>query len=163
MPELELTRSPDERRLYRLGGIGTLRASFGGRSATAEAGGRRWQIRRPSFWGRELRATAEGGFVSGEFEPNTFRRGGELRWEGRELTLRPSSSWRERYALADGELEVATLEGKGWGKRPVKITIEVPEAVDPGLLLFAAFVVRGFADDAGTAAAAAATTSSSAG
>jgi hypothetical protein len=158
MPELELRRSPDDRRLYRLDALGTLRVNFGGRSATAEAGGRRWQIGRPSFWRRELRATAEGGFVSGEFEPNTFRRGGELRWEGRTLTLRPSSVWRERYALADGEAEVATLEGKSWGKRPVKVTIELPEAVDPGLLLFAAFVVRGLAEDAGSAAPVASTT-----
>jgi hypothetical protein len=160
MPELELTRSPDDRRLYRLEGIGTLRLAFGGRSATAEAGGRRWQIHRPSFWRGQLRATAEGGFVSGEFEPNTFRRGGELRWEERELTLRPSSSWRERYALVDADEEVLTLEGKGWGKRPVKVTIEVPEAVDPGLLLFAAFVVRGLAEDAGAASATAATAGS---
>jgi hypothetical protein len=158
LPELELTRSPDDRRLYRLDGMGTLRVSFGGRSATAEAGGRRWQVGRPSFWQRDLRATAEGGFVSGEFEPNTFRRGGELRWEGRTLTLSPSSSWRERYALVDGGQEVATVEGKGWGKRPVKITIEVPEAVDPGLLLFTAFVVRGLAEDTGAVAATTAAT-----
>jgi hypothetical protein len=32
------------------------------------------------------------------------------------------------------------LDGKGWGRRPV--TIEVDEPVEPGLLLFAAFVVR---------------------
>jgi len=67
--------------------------------------------------------------------------------------LRPASRWRERYALADGDRELAVLDGKGWGKRPVKITTEDPAAVEPGLLLFAVFVVRGLAEDAGAAAA----------
>ena len=75
------------------------------------------------------------------FEPHSIRRGGAFRWAGHELALRPASSWRERYALADGERELALLDGKGWGRRPVKITVDDPDAVDPGLLLFAAFVV----------------------
>jgi hypothetical protein len=41
---------------------------------------------------------------------------------------------------------------RGWGKRPVKITLDEPGLVEPGLLLFAAFVVRGLAEDASTAA-----------
>ena len=89
----------------------------------------------------------------GEFEPNTLRRGGAVRWDGRELTLRPASMWRERYALADGERELVVLDGKGWGKRPVKVSVEDPAAIEPGLLLFAAFVVRCLAEDAGSAAA----------
>jgi hypothetical protein len=40
------------------------------------------------------------------------------------------------------------LDGKGWGKRPVTLSVADPEAVDPGLLLFATFVVRGLAEDA---------------
>jgi hypothetical protein len=46
----------------------------------------------------------------------------------------------------------AVLDGKGWGKRPVKVTIDDPNAVDPGLLLFAVFVVRRLAEDAATVA-----------
>lgn len=36
----------------------------------------------------------------------------QRRCVGRRLTLRPASSWRERYALADGELELTTLDGR---------------------------------------------------
>jgi hypothetical protein len=34
----------------------------------------------------------------------------------------------------------------------VKVTVDDPAALDPGLLLFAAFVVRGLAEDASSAA-----------
>jgi len=57
--------------------------------------------------------------------------------------------------IADDGLELALLEGKGWGKRPVKVTSADGE-LDPGLLLFATFVVRALAEDA-TAAASGAT------
>ncbi len=73
-----------------------------------------------------------------------------MRWGDRELALRAASNWRERYALADGDRELATFDGKGWGKRPVKVTVE--EDVDPGLLLFAAYVVRQLAEDAASVA-----------
>jgi hypothetical protein len=79
-----------------------------------------------------------------------------VHWAGQELTLRAASNWRERYALADGEREFVVLDGKGWGKRPVKVTVDQPPAVEPGLLLFAVFVVRGLAEDASAAAGGAA-------
>jgi hypothetical protein len=104
-----------------------------------------------------IEATDDSRSVVGRFEPRSIRRGGALTWAGRELALRPSASFRERYALADGERELALLDGKGWGKRPVKVNIDDSESVEPGLLLFAAFVVRGLAEDAGSAAAAGAT------
>ena len=84
-----------------------------------------------------------------------------MRWAGRELTLRPASSWRERYALADGDRELAVLEGKGWGKRPVKVIVDDAETVEPGLLLFATFVVRGLAEAASAAAGAGASAAGS--
>jgi hypothetical protein len=43
---------------------------------------------------------------------------------------------------------------KRWGRRPVKITVGGPSALDPGLLLFAAFVVRGLREHASAAAGA---------
>jgi hypothetical protein len=73
------------------------------------------------------------------------------------LELRPVSSWRERYALLDGERELARLDGKGWGKRPVAVSIDEASAVEPGLLLFAVYLVRRLADDANTAASAGST------
>ncbi len=156
MADLELTRRAGDRRLYGLQGVGTLRLEgLTSRRATAEADdGGTWRFGRRGFWQRVTQATDETQAVVGEFEPNAIRRGGTLRWAGRELTLRPASSWRERYALTEDDRELATLEGKGWGRRPVKVTVDDAEGVEPGLLLFAAFVVRGLAEDAGAASAA---------
>jgi hypothetical protein len=159
MAELELSRVPGERRLYLLDGIGSIR--FEGllsRAATAESNGERWHLMRRGIWGRHSAALDEAGVVVGRFEPRTVRRGGALMWRRRELTLRPASAWRERYALADGETELALLDGKGWGRRPVAVSVEDAAALDGGLLLFAAFVVRGLAEDSNAAAAAAAST-----
>lgn len=155
MSELELTRTPGDRRLYALQGFGTVRLEgLFARKATAEADGRSWRFARRGFSQRLMEATDAAGTVVGEFVPRSLRRGGTLRWAGRELELRPASSWRERYALAEGERELAVLDGKGWGLRPVKVTVDDPGAVEPELLLFAVFVVRGLAEDASGAAAA---------
>jgi hypothetical protein len=81
-----------------------------------------------------------------------------VHWARREFVLRPASQWRERYALAHGDTELAIIDGKGWGRRPVAVTIDDSASLDPGLLLFAAFVVRGLAEDASAAAGAAAST-----
>ena len=97
----------------------------------------------------------------GRYGPEGWKRGGPLWWDGRALALEPSSAWRERYALVEGDRELALLEGKGWGRRPVRIRLD-DTAIDPALLLFAAYVVRALAEDAGsTAGATAATTSAS--
>ena len=47
------------------------------------------------------------------------------------------------------------LEAKTWGKRPVRVTVDDPSAVDPLLLLFAAFVARRLAEDSAAAASSA--------
>jgi hypothetical protein len=146
--ELELRRSEGERRLYLLDGIGTLRlAGFFARTGAAEADGRRWSFGRRSLWRRAIRATDETDAEVGEFSPRRLRRGGTLRWDERELKLRPASKWRSRYALVSGEQELAIVEAKGWGKRPVTVTLPGPDAIDPGLVLFSVFVVRRLRDD----------------
>lgn len=81
--------------------------------------------------------------------------------------------WRRGVTATDvlgtvvGEFEPRSLRRGGtlrWaGKRPVRITLDDPGAVEPGLLLFAAFVVRGLAEDAGSAAAAGASTAATGG
>jgi len=155
MAELELTRSRADRRLYEVGGVGALRV--GGpfsRSATAEAGGTSWTFDRRGFWNRTIDARDAAGAVVGSFDPRTIRRGGTVRWGERELALQPASRWKERYALLDGERELALLDGKGWGRRPVGISVDQPDAVEPGLLLFAAYVVRRIAEDAASTAGA---------
>ena len=82
-----------------------------------------------------------------------------LHWNNQSFELRPASNWRERYALATGDVEVAVFAGKGWGKRPVEAEILGPEGIEPGLLLFTAFVVRSLAEDASAAAVTVTTTS----
>jgi hypothetical protein len=159
MPELELTRTKDDRRLYSLEGVGTLHLQgLLTSAADASAGGTSWRFVRRGFWRRAVVATNAAGAPAGEFEPNTLRRGGSLRWKGRRLALRPAAIFRERYALVDGDEELAVIEGKAWGRRPVRITVPDGTTPEPGLLLFAAFVVRGLADDASGAAGAAAAT-----
>jgi hypothetical protein len=152
MTELELARTPGDRRRYALGDVGTLRLQgLASRSAAAEAEGGSWSFSRRGLFGRAVEAHDSTQTVVGAYEPRTVRRGGLVRWDGRELALRPASSWRERYALADGDRELALFDGKGWGSRPVKVSLGDPD-VDPGLLLFTAFVVRGLAEDASAAA-----------
>jgi hypothetical protein len=154
MPDLQLARNPDDRRQFDLHGVGSIRV--GGllsRAATAtDVGGASWSFDRPSLSRRTIEASDAVGAVVGSFDPRTIRRGGAVTWRGRDFELRPASAWKERYALAEGERELALLDGKGWRKRPVKVTVDDPNAVDPGLLLFAVFVVRRLAEDAATVA-----------
>jgi hypothetical protein len=155
--ELELTRSRDDRRRYELEGVGSLRLQgWMSRGATAEVEGRSWAFARRGFWRTVIVATDADGGEAGAFQAAGLKRGGTLRWGDRELQLRPASFWRERYALAEGDHELALFDGKSWGKRPVRITVEDPATPDPGLVLFCAFVVRGLAEDADAAAGGAA-------
>jgi hypothetical protein len=90
--------------------------------------------------------------VVGSFAARSLRRSGSLRWGDRDFELRPASMWTERYALSDQDRELAVLDAKSWGKRPVRITVDEPSPVEPGLLLFAAFAVRQLAEDASSTA-----------
>lgn len=153
-PEMELTRSRDDRRRYDLEGAGSVRLGgwlSGG--ATIEAGDALLEVRRRGILRRTIEATDHAGAEVGRFGPEGWRRGGPLWWEGRRLALEPSSLWRERYALVEGDRDLALLEGRGWGRRPVRIRLDDPRA-EPALLLFAAYVVRQLAEDAGSSAGA---------
>jgi hypothetical protein len=162
MTELELTRKRGDRRLYALKGIGTVRLEgMFARSATAEAGGCSWHFSRRGLWQRIIEATDEAGTLEGEFVPRDIRRGGTLRWAGRELELRPVSPLCERYTLSDSDRDVVLLDAKSWGRRPVKLTLVDREAIESGLLLFAAFVVHQLAVKAANATSASSTVASS--
>src|SRR3954454_16411001 len=159
MAQLELTRRRDDRRLYEIGGVGTLRfEGLFARRATAEAGATTWSFARRGRWQSAIDASDATGAVVGSFAPRKLRRGGTLRWGDGAFEVRPASRWRERYALADGHRELAVLDAKGWGRRPVRLTVDDPGLMDPGLLLFAAFAVRQLAEDAGANAGASAAT-----
>jgi len=158
MMNLKLARIPGEHAVYVLEGVGTLRIEgvfiFGGR-ATAEAAGRHWRFARRGFW-RQLQATDTYGAVVGTFE-RRLPGSGTVRWDDREYALRSASVWRERYALADRDRELALLDAKGWGRRPVTISVDDHASLDPGLLLYAIFIVHTLAGDATTSAVAATT------
>src|SRR5262249_25169763 len=120
--------------------------------------GRSWRFERRGVLTARVEATDAAGTVVGQFAGRGLRRGGTVRWSGRAFELRPASVWRERYALADGEHELAVFDGKGWGRRPVGAEADDGATVAPALLLSTAFVVRGLAEDASGAAGAAAST-----
>ena len=154
MTELALTRSPGDRRRFDLPGYGTLRlGGWASRWASAEADDRRWGFARRGLWRARIEATDPAGTVVGRFDGRSLKRGGSLRWEEHDYVLKPDSRWTERYALLDGERRLAVLDGKGWGKRPVRVDVDDVTETDPGLLLFTAFVVRALAEDATAAAA----------
>lgn len=164
MAELELTRVAGDRRRYELERVGTLRlGGWFSRSAAAEAGAERWTFARRGLLSRAVQATDALGERVGTFEPRAFRRSGTLHWCGLVLALRPASAWRERYALVDGEHEIAVLQARSWGRHPVVMSVDEPAMVEPGLLLFAAFVVRGLAEDADGSAGAAGSAATSGG
>ena len=151
-------RDPTDHRRYVLDGVGSLRLEgWSRRRATLDAAGRSWQAAPVGFWKRRVEATDAAGSPVAEFEPRSVRRGGVLRVGARELQIAPASRWTERYALKDGDRELAVLEAKGWGKRPVRVAVDDTAAVDPLLLLFAAFVARRLAEDAASAATSAST------
>ena len=134
-------------------------------SPSAEAGNRTHTPRtEPEF---ESAATAidAAGVIVGEYIPRDIRRGGTLRWADREFTLCPASALRERYALRERDRDLAVLDGRSWGKRPVKVILHESTQIEPGLLLFAAFIVHRLAATADSSAAGstAAVTSSTSG
>ena len=158
MIELELVRTPTDRKLYRLDGIGTLRfAGAFSRTATAASDGNSWRFTRRGFWRQVIHAADAADVVVGEFVPRGVRRGGTLRWGERRLTLRATGLVRERYVLVDGDRALARIDAKSWGSRPVMVAFDVAHVVEPGLVLFASFVVHQLAADAANVTAAGAT------
>ena len=99
LTEIELRRTPHDRRLYALPGFGTVRfEGFWTRRGVADADGERWVFGRTGFWKRIIAATDPTGSIVGRFVPRDIRRGGKLSWRGAEYTVAPASLLRERYA-----------------------------------------------------------------
>ena len=147
MRQTELAPDPDDRDRWVLPGVGTfLRTGRTSRAATAEAAGRTWKIQRRGLVRTGFIATDESGEPAGELKNPTMGSGETLRWNGRELALRYDDAHRA-HALSDGDRALARFAPKVAGKRPLDVVIEDPD-VDPGLLLFAAFIVQAYADDA---------------
>jgi hypothetical protein len=74
VPDLELTRDPEDRHRYVLEGVGSLRLEgFSGRRATLDAAGRSWQAAPAGFWRRRVEATDAAGSPVAEFEPRSIK------------------------------------------------------------------------------------------
>jgi hypothetical protein len=152
----QLMPVPGERRLYRLEGVGTLRLSgWGSHAATAEAHGLSWEITHRGRWHPVTQAVDAAGVVVGEFRGRTLQGGGVLRWFDLDIVVRPQVLRPERYVLIEDERTFATVEGRGWGRRPVWVAVDEDVVIHPGLLLFAVFVVGTLAQEADAAATAA--------
>jgi hypothetical protein len=149
MTELRLTRTSADRRLYALEGVGTLRLEgLSSRGATAESGTQRWQIARRGVFRPVIEAFDATGDVVGTFSPRALRRASPLRWSDRELALQRVSVLGQRYVLVDGGRQLASIEAKSSGERPVIVLVDDTANVDPGLLMFAVFIVRALSRDA---------------
>jgi len=145
---LQLTPAPADRRLYVLNGIGTLRLTgWASRTATAEAGGLAWQMTHRGLLQPVIEASDAAGAIAGEYRGRAHR-GGVLRWVGRELAVRPDSLWPDRYVLVEDDRRLATIEGRGWGRRPLSLRVDGAAEIEPGLLLFAVFVAGTLAQNA---------------
>jgi len=151
-----LVRVPGARRRYEISGVGRLQLEgWASRRATAEAAVGSWHLSRG--WGRRgAQATAAGAVVGTFHRGSLFRRGGSLTWGMRSLELRSTSAWRQRFGLREDDRDLVILTGSGRGKRPVTLAFGDGATIEPGLLLFAAFLVLGFAQDANAGAGAAA-------
>ena len=148
MTAMELTCDLADGDLWVLAGVGTLRRTGRiSRAATAEAGGRSWAIVRFGWVRPGFRAADETGATVGELPGRLMGRGATLRWGDRELSLRPDAARSGGYVLRDGERSLATMAPKREGKRPLDVTVD-DRTVGPGLLLFMAFVVQAYSDDA---------------
>jgi hypothetical protein len=74
-------------------------------------------------------------------------------WELKPATwkLKPSSNWRNRYALWSGEHELASVETTGWSGQEVAVEVSDEVPVEPLLLLLACYLVRRFGENSAAA------------
>jgi hypothetical protein len=151
MSEIGLVPTNEGAGRYALQGVGTLREEGDWLGATAKAGDASWHLVGSSLWSlrRNATATDAAGSVIGDYR----QRGRALRWYGRELQFRRASlgprSARARSSRAARAMSFWTAGGRsqrstrrcGRSHRPVNIEVDDPGALEPGLLLFVAFLV----------------------
>jgi len=160
MTELRLRRDPDDRKRCVLDGVGDMRVGkwYERRATLSADSGESWEMK-PATW-TSVSATDSSGAEAATYEPRgAFKRGGEIQLaeSGERYDLKPSSSWRNRYALWTGDAELAAVETTGWSAQEVAVGVSEGASVDPLLLLMACFLVRRFGEDDAAAGAAAVT------
>jgi hypothetical protein len=143
--KLELTRSPDDRRLYVLPGVGELRTGglLSGGRVEATAGGRTYTF---ALRGRVRRVA----IATDAFGEEVGRQDGSLSivWRGDRWDLKAYDAGFYYTLTRSGEdREVANLAPALWSRRPVPIVLDETARVDPGLVLFAMFLMRRIAEE----------------
>lgn len=148
MRQVELLQDPGDKDRWVLPGVGSfLRTGRVSRAATAEAGERRWSIKRFGLVRTGFNASDEAGTVVGEVRNPISGRSDRLRWAGCDLRLVRDGPRLWGYALCDGDRRLAVMTPKRRGRRQLDVVLEDP-SVDPGLLLFQAFIAQAYEDDA---------------
>jgi hypothetical protein len=128
---------------HALQGVGTLQVEGPWLAATARAGDASWRLvpTVPRGWRREATATDAAGRVVGDYQ----ERGRALRWGSRQLRLGPPSrrTFKTHYLLADGEQVLALIQPTRDRPplNPINIDVRDAAAIEPGLLLFVAYLV----------------------
>jgi hypothetical protein len=159
MSELRLRRDPEDRKRYVLDDVGEMRlGKWYERGATIYSNaGESWELR-SSAWRGAVSATHSSGAEAATYEPRgAFKRGGEITLAdtAEAYALKPSSNWRNRYALWSGERELAAVETRDWSGQEVAVEVDDSASLDPLLLLPACYLVRRFGEDESAGAGAA--------
>ena len=152
-----LTRSRNDRRLYELGSLGSLRLKgWFLRAADARTETESFTVSKTKTFDATVVATDSTAEQLGVFRPRSLRGGGTLEWRGTTYDLSHDAMLAERYSLMDGERVLAEVYARGWWgwgtKRPVELTVH--DDRDRALLLFVTFVVRTIANQRNSDAAA---------
>ncbi len=154
MAVLGLTRVKDDRKLFELKGVGTLRDGGwrDGDKVAMTADGVEWECRGEGMLKRNYLATDPAGVVVGRYVGKTFGTGGAMEWGGASLALRKPSLWSSRWELVDQQLVLAEFQPKGRSARPMEVTLHA-QGVPDGLLMFTVYVVQALVRAAAAASA----------
>jgi hypothetical protein len=145
MARLALTRSPEDRKLYVLPGVGELRvARWPGKAVEATAGGRTYTFAPRGQEHRVPTATDAFGAEVGHQHGSWSLIWRSAKWD---LDFMPDISGSYALRRRGEEREVAYLALTGWGKRPVPIVLDDDARLDPGLVLFAMYLMNRFAEE----------------
>lgn len=159
MREVELRRSPADRRLFEAQGVGWLRtASWLSQRGEAGAAGSttaEWAFEPRGWTGARAEAIdrRSGLPIGGYRRTGTFSQDGEVTWGGRVHGLGRASRWRQRFRLVDGRATLLELDVRGYGRRPVTLRVDPALEGQPGLVLFACWLGTQFVAQASAASA----------
>jgi hypothetical protein len=144
--ELELKRWFDDRRRFDLDGVGSIRRGgwWSRRAGLLPVQAPPLTAAPQGLMGRAAIVTTADGVTVGRFaQKGVLSHGGELVWRDRQLRVRSEALLTNRYSISDGDTALLEVRATGWGRTPARVSLS-GEAADPGLVLFALWVVQDF-------------------